>query len=478
LKHLHSRLAVIILVLFAGLLQTGCKENVLINSKIAPTINVLGVLDTFLPCITHTYYDDSAVTSVNIGGIPIYQGVGAFTDPFFGTMTGATYFQVVPQDNSPAVFDGQTIDSAVLILPYSGFTDGDTGNQSLTQTYQAFYLNDPLSLDSTYYSFTSKAIDATYPLSDPTTINIHHLRDSFLLNVFAVNTPALRIKLKLPTLMSHIQPAQSGLVNSSSPFTDFINAFNGLCVRVSDSRQTTTAIPYFRLDGADIYSEAGIVVYYHPTGGSVDSSFVQSYHFDRSYCAHYNNITRSYRQYPVNNLFSSKLGNEQIIALQNLPGATIDIVIPGLTKLPKGIINKAELQLALLPTIPYNPTTILPPEALYPIGVGNGTYPAQINNGLTYNLADYYPLTSTSPLSILDGTVHKMIRGGNTLVDVFTINIPREVMASIKANNDTIHLHINGSQDFYGAFHMVAGGGAYADTNYRPKLFVVYSKLN
>ena len=30
-------------------------------------------------------------------------------------------------------------------------------------------------------------------------------------------------------------------------------------------------------------------------------------------------------------------------------------------------------------------------------------------------------------------------------------------MASIAAKNDTLHYHINGTQDFYGAFHLVAG---------------------
>ena len=51
-------------------------------------------------------------------------------------------------------------------------------------------------------------------------------------------------------------------------------------------------------------------------------------------------------------------------------------------------------------------------------------------------------------------------------------------MASIFAKNDTIHLHINGTEDFYGAFHMVAGGGNYPDSNYRAKIKIVYSKLN
>jgi hypothetical protein len=50
-------------------------------------------------------------------------------------------------------------------------------------------------------------------------------------------------------------------------------------------------------------------------------------------------------------------------------------------------------------------------------------------------------------------------------------------MQAIAMKSDTIHLQINGTSDYYGAFHMVAGGGSYPDSNYRAKFKVVYSQL-
>jgi len=80
---------------------------------------------------------------------------------------------------------------------------------------------------------------------------------------------------------------------------------------------------------------------------------------------------------------------------------------------------------------------------------------------------------------MMDGYMHNL---NGATANTFTVNIPREVMQSIAAKNDTIHLHIAGSSDFYGAYHMVAGGGSYgrngtSDTTYRAKFVVSYSQL-
>ena len=480
MKQLSRILPVLFYVLIAIVINSGCKENTLINSKVSPSNNSAGVYDTFLSCITHTYYDDTVVTSAHYGGIPVYEGLGTYTDPFFGTMIASTYFNVIPSDYS-ALTDS-LIDSAILVLPYSGLTYGDTITQTLTQTYQVFYMLDTIGINSNYYAYSTKPIDVTHPLSDPTTVNIYHLRDSTgtYINVLPQNQAGLRIKLNLSQVLSRLNPAVSILVNSSSPTSDFLHAFNGICVQVADTRQFNTAIPYFRLDGTSTYTEAGILIYYHHAG--LQDTVTTSYFFDIGTCAHFNNVTKSYSHSPVNNLFQSTQANDQVIALQNKPGATLDIIVPGITSLLRagGVINKAELQLTLLPgngnyINAAGGSVLLAPERISPTGVANSTYPTGVGNGLLYNIADMYPLYSSTPMNVIDGTLHNPYIG--TTLAKFTVDIPREVMASMAAKNDTIHLHLDGTLDFYGAFHMVAGGGSYPDPAYQAKLFVVYSKL-
>lgn len=465
----------------AVIIQSGCRENTLIRSKVLPANDTVGLQTYTLPCITHTYYDPYAITSTDIGGIPIYQGVGVYTDPFFGTMTGATYFNLTTNDYFN-VFTGLTVDSAILFLPYGGFTFGDSTNQSLTQTYQAFYLLDTLGDPNvvTYYANSTKPVDFSDPLSDPTTVNLYNLKDSFGYNLVAVNNPAMRMKLRWPALSKHLIPALNILATSSNPTQDFLNAFNGICVMPANTKQGTGAIPYFRLDGigdGGLYSQANVLIYYHDPAGWVagDTDLIEEYYFAPSICSHFNSITRSYSRYPVNNLLHSSAANDSVIVLQNQPGASLDVVIPGIKSLPVGVINNAQLQIHLLPA--YNADTTLLPERMYPIGIANANYPSGVGAGGQYNLADRYPVTSLTPLAYMDGFYHPLTVNGVSQ-RAYTINLPREVLNSIAAKNDTIHLHISGTQDYYGAFQMVAGGGTYADSNYRPKLIVVYSKLN
>jgi hypothetical protein len=466
------------MLIAAAAMFSGCRENTIINSKVSPSNNADSVYALTLSCITHTYYDDSVITSTNIGA-PIYEAVGGMVDPYFGTMTGATYFQVIPSTFDTSIYTGETIDSAVLVLPYSGFTYGSTATDSMA-TYQVFYMADSIGFYNNYYAFSTKAIDANFPLSAPATLNIAHLDDSIL--VTGINHSGLRIKLNLPVVMNHIIPALTA-VSATGNAQDFINLFNGICVRTADSRVFHSAMPYFELDGTDAYSEAGILVYYHPTGTAVDSDNIEAYYFNTGICAHFNNVTKSYAHYPINNLLHSTQANDNVIALQNQPGASIDIVIPGIKSIPNGIISKAEIQFSLLPA--YTDTALfMYPERISPLGVASATYHplGTTYSGELYSVYDVYPTGYTSPLTVLDGYMHVLpYLGASPSTNTFTIDIPREVLASMSAKNDTLHYHINGTQDYYGAFHMVAGGGTYGigtpDSIYKAKVIIVYSKL-
>ena len=419
-----------------------------------------------LACVTHTYFDDTVITSLNLGGISIYQAVGNMLDPYFGITTAATYFQVVPVSPGlgfyfPAPYQ---IDSAVLIMPYSGFTYGDSANTTLTQSYQVFEMTDTLGYYSNYFSYSTKPTGQA--LSNVVTVNLHNLQDS--VSVLGVmQHPHMRIRLN-NTFLHYIDSTAD--VKATDP-TTFMNTFPGFCVRVADTRQTTTALPYFELDGADAYSQAGVVVYYHTAGAVVPDTLLATYPFNTGYCAHFNSIKRSYGRYPVSNLYNSHSANDSIIALQNQPGAGIDLVVQNIIdSLPKNIvINKAEVQISLLPQ-GHTDTVFFAPQILYPLGISSSG---------AYTVADRYPTTSITPLALLDGYPHNFTYNtGSTNIITYTVNIPRELQASISAGQNTLHLHLNGSQNFYAAYRMLAAGGNYSDPHYRAKLFVVYSKLS
>jgi hypothetical protein len=475
LKYSFLNRPVFVLIAVTAIFFGSCRENTLINSSISPSNSAIGVFDTSLGCITHTFFDDSIITSANFDGtgLSVYQALGKMTDPLFGEMTASIFMQVTPVNFTNAMYTGATIDSVFLVLPYSGFTFGDSTNTTLTQTYQAFYMQDTMSNLAPYYSYSSKSVDESNPLSDPTTVNLYHLKDS--LNIDSFNrAPALRIQLKKDAFMTLLNNALSGIASSSTPVTDFNNAFKGVCIRPTSSSPLVGAMPFVRLNGSEKYSQAGIIVYYRNSSG-VDTN--ESYYYSTSASAHINNVKKNYGSYPINALYTSTQANDSIAGVQYLPGAAIDLKIPGIKSLPKGIINKAEIQLSVLSN--YNSTLFTQPARFYVMGVANATYPTGIGYNVQYEVADRYPISSTSSFAVIDGYPHDLTRNGQT-VSTYTLDIPREVMASYAKGNDTLHLRVTGvglAEDLFGTGRVVVGGGNNPNPAYRARLFVVYSAI-
>ncbi len=469
-RNFNSLKGLFTLSVVAMLATSGCRENTLISSKVSPANDTAGVHADTLSCITHTYFDNDVLTSVNIGGLDINQAVGNVTDSFFGTMTGSTFFNIIPQSYINGIDTGMYVDSLFLTLPYSGFTYGDTTSTSLTQTYQVFYIGDTLGYNTFYYPFSDKPLEI--PVSDPVTVNLSHLKDSVTVNGRNYH-PGLHIKLSKSAILSKLSTALKNSFSATDKNGTFVSTFKGLCVRPADTRTFTKAMPYFRLNGTGAYTEAGIMMHYHNYAGVKDS--FEFYHAQAA-CSHFNAVTKNYGRFPVANFFNSTQASDSLVALSNQPGASIDVKVYGVTtKIPKNVvINKATLQISLISYL--NNSSFFVPDQVFPVGIGNGTYPVGIDAGKEYPVEDRLPLTSLSPYGVLDGKSHT-ITYGNTNITTYTIGLPREVIASIAAKNDTLHLHVHGTQIYYGAYRMIAAGGNYPDIRYKTKLIVVHSSL-
>ena len=465
--------AAFVLTIMIAILGSGCKENTLIDARVDPNHNNGLTYAMTFGTLTQTVEDDSVSTSLSIGGIAMYVAAGTIArsaDPYFGQTTAIPYFQVVP-GSLGFNFSGYIVDSAVLILPFSssnpatGFIWGDTTDPSATQRFTV-YRSDSLFATSTDF-YPSTPIMATSAISDPVTVNINALRDS--VNVDGgMQAPHLRIPLN-STFINYIT---QGAASNFASYSSFLNYFRGLYV-LPDTTSLGKALPYFRLDesGAGTsYSKAGIIFYYRNTQGTTDTTF--NFYFNSSYCSHFNHFNRDKQG------VTPLSGN--VVQLQNQPGDAIDVKIYGLRKLlitdsithlvKVPIINKAELDISVVGTPNAHQDSLFsPPTLLYAEGIADSP-----TGSFTYFIADRYPITSLSALSILDGYPHY---NASTNQTTYTLNIPREIQNAVIRGSDTVHLRINGTKDYYGAYRLVAGGGNYSDTARQLKLKVVYSKL-
>lgn len=447
----------LVTILLISLVAGGCKENTLISSKIAPSVDNIMVFGDSLPILARTVYDDSVVTSTNFSGLPVYQGIGTVNDPYFGKTNAATFFQIIPSTPN-FKFEGFTVDSAILVLPYAGFTWGDTSGATPTQSMVVYRVSSILEKNATYYPYTQKDIDFSKQYSDVTPVNISRLRDS--VSIWGVNrTPHVRIRLN----QSFINDITTADKTNFEDYPKFLEWFRGLCVMPADTNQNGRAMPYFRLDGTGNYSQANVLFYYHTPGGN--DTLTMTFPFSQQYCVLYNKITRNYTGAPAQAYINTPGYNNDLILLQNQPGAALDIKIPNISKIPQAVINRAELVIS----VAQQDNIFSPPAKLFPMGVRTGDN----GNNYVYYVADRYPLNSISPLSVIDGYAKKVNN-----VTTYKINIPRELQSAINQKRDTLHLRIIGTQDYYGAYRMIAGGNTNSDPNLRIRFNVVLTKLN
>jgi hypothetical protein len=471
-KHLLIQKSLPLLFLLSVLfVLSSCKENTVIRTDIVPAVDNITVFGTdTLTLLTKSVQDDTVITNAYSSSFPVLVGAGNISlDPYFGKTSSSFYFQIrPPQDNYSFDQIKYQIDSAVLILPYSGFAYGDTTNSAGYQTFKAHRMSEKIYFDSIYYAHSpAKNIDPTPFASTsvylPTLIK--SIRDST--KVAGVNRSAhLRMRINNDLMNELINKSGSAVYENTANFIDY---FNGIHITTETGGNT---IPYFRLTGDDNYTKAGILLYYHTknSSGVITDTLITSYPFDpkasQTKTGFYSRVTRDYLGTPAQESFNSSAQTEGTVLIQNLPGAALDLRIPNIKNLPRCIVNKAELIITQIPS---------PLDALYE--APTRIYPQVIDEyGKRENIADRQPLTSNSALYFIDGNVRSAVVNGK-VVNQYVVNFPRELQNAIVEQRKELRLRINGTQTFIGAFRLTAGGSNYSQPAYRMKLNVVYTKL-
>jgi hypothetical protein len=273
-----------------------------------------------------------------------------------------------------------------------------------------------------------------------------------------MRAPHLRIKLDNNWVKNSFIPALA----FDDSFSKFTAQFPGLCI-MADSASPQGALPYFRLNGgSDVYGSAALLAYVNGSDTAVQFPYLENY------AGHFNRITRNYASFSIASLFGGSSA-QPMVAMQNGPGASIDVQLPYLKAMVKNlpsnaIINKAEITFVQVPTI--SDDKFFGPLRLYPQGV-NAT-------GGVYTIADRYPVNDAS-LNFIDGTPSTITRNGTSLT-AYRINIPREIQQAIVAGVNSLHLRIGGTINFPAAYRIVLGGKGNGTALYRPTLNIIYSK--
>ncbi|WP_276133556.1 DUF4270 family protein [Polluticoccus soli] len=443
-------------LLAATMFEVGCKEDTIINANVSPTLGPIAVdsiPDTFT-VYTKTVLIDTVVTSLTPSNQVVVHGLGTVNDPYFGRTNAGVYVQVLPErGNFTFSANNPTVTEAYVVLPFSGFAWGDTTD---IQDYNVYRITDNLTTDETYYSNTNKNYDPT-PVGSITGVNVDKLTDS--VSVLGGNkAPHLRIKLT-----DAFKNELVSLAASSNDAAAFLSAMKGLYIASADTTKGR-AIPYFMLNNSTDYRRAAIQFFYYENGNTADTK-TAFFNFTTG-CAHYNRVTRNYSN-TLKSAFASTAQSDEVVYLQNLPGATLDIRFPTLKNLPQIVVNRAELVITQI-SAPGDPEAdkFWAPLLLDATGVDA--------SGNKYVPLDKQPLTDAGALAFIDGGKKTVTLPGGITVNQYSLNIPREVQRAIVNKSDALHLQLNGVQRFFGAYRLIAGGNP---SQFKVSLHITYSKL-
>jgi hypothetical protein len=448
-----------------------CKENTVVRKDIVPEVDNITVFGNDTTTIlAKTVKDDSVKTSLFYTGFTTYLGAGNINnDPVFGKSNSEFYFQIKPNiDNYNIDQATYQIDSAILILPYSGFTYGDTLSTTPIR-FEAFRITESFSSTDTFYAHSPAKSIASMPfaVTEITPKKIHStLTDSVKIGN-AYKKPHIRLKIS-DDLLNDFKNNLGG--NNFANAKNFKDYFNGICIKTSG---TSDAIPYFRLNGDNEYSRMNILFYYHTKNASgaitdtlTGSLFANPGGTGDQKTAFFTRFTRNYAGTPVLSSLESSSSNQSNLYVQNLPGVGIEITIPNLNDYPTCIVNKAELVINVIESPFDNKFSRV--DRLYPEFIDD--------MGIRRPISDRLPLNDSRPLILIDG-YPRIVNVNGSLVYQYVLNLPREFQNAINNKQSHIKLRLNGTQSFIGANRTVLAGSNYTIPAMRMKLNLVYTKL-
>jgi hypothetical protein len=307
------------------------KENVIgentINSN--ELLSSAG-LDTF-SLTTYTIVEDSVITDNPAFGI-----LGSYNDPEFGTVSSEIYTQFRLSGLNPNFgTDPIVVDSFVLGLEYVGLY-GKTG----TQTFEVYEINDAddMSVDSTYYSFTTFGTDPTNLLMPG--MEVIDL-DPDNITVIEDDTVESQIRIHIDTNLA--RNIINEAINNPTTFEtndNFLQYFKGLHIKTNNGLQMPGdgGLGYFNLGDAN----SKLSIYYTQNGDSKAYDLLIN-----SECADFNHVVVDNAMTNVEAVINdSTLGQYEFYAQSFNSRAVVQI--PGLDNIPaNSVVHKATLELPI-----------------------------------------------------------------------------------------------------------------------------------
>jgi hypothetical protein len=454
-----------VIAVFAGVISflSSCKENTILPPDLVPVIDNINTFqaDSF-SLITHNIYQDSLLTGGSLNGISVsknanlYHALGTInSNADFGFTHASFHVEVLPpSSNYTHKGFNPVFDSIVLTIPFKG-TFGDTINGP-EQYLLAYRSLKSFSKDSAQYEFTKDSFDISQPIGSYT----------IDFNKFKKDSSNKTIRIKLASWVADSLKAQMDSLNvggATSSYTKFLAWWKGFYI-TSISAQGST-LGYFNTYGTRM------LVYYRyskdVTNTDIDTT-MDVFGFDPTYCNRFNSIERRYKNSKSNQyLYTGSMNGDSTLFIQNLPGLATEIKFPHLANFSNVLVNKAEL----------NVYSTIPMSAMLDTSI-YGLVPRfqifRVENGLDKIIGEYASFGS----GFIDAKRRTVTINGQKYLS-YKILLTQTMQKLISQKDTSLRLKLMGLTDVYpGAYGTMLKGSSSAMDSLRPKLYMIYTKIN
>ncbi|MEZ4938802.1 MAG: DUF4270 family protein [Crocinitomicaceae bacterium] len=314
--------------------------------------NALGLntVDTF-EIRTYCELQDSVNSSNKTANL-----LGSYQDPKFGTVDYATVTQILLSSNNPNFGDVGLIhiDSVVLALKYISVGGVNKYGEDGAQTFEVYELDEDLSLDSTYYTFSQVLTKPTNLVEAGSgTITPQPYLDA----IVGEDTlePQLRIRLDTNLGWQLINAQANGDLLDNTTFKSF---FKGLQIKVNNGIQSNNEGAIYYFDLTDLSSK--LTIYYKEDTIAKTFDFtIDSDNAARFTQANFD-ISGTYLDQVLNDTLSGEY--EFYYQANHIWGAIEFPDLLGIKNNQGLIVNKAEL---IIPTQFYPADELFAPQTMF-----------------------------------------------------------------------------------------------------------------
>ncbi|MBL7767082.1 MAG: DUF4270 family protein [Chitinophagaceae bacterium] len=444
---------------------SSCKENTILPPDLVPPIDNINTFGDTIEVISNNFLQDSLLTGGIRNGVRVSNSPSFFhalgtiaNDQYMGRTWASIHVEVLPPTPGYTFKSGtnRVIDSIVLSIPYKN-AYGDTVSVSSTQNFKLYRSLKAFSRDSSQYDFTTDVPDYGNLLAQKS-VNFSTMKYDSVLIGGKKQEPQLRFQLASwfkDSLEAQVALGSSG---SLADYTKFLAWWNGFYIE--GDTLNGNALGYF-----DTYRTRMSIYYrYDNTSGQPDTT-VDVFSFDPTNCNRFNHITRNYTGKPAAAYINSTaVGGDSILFLQNEPGLSGFIRLPGLHNRENVIVNKAELSFVAVSWTDTLLAGLIPRLQMFKSDTaGNDSV-----------LEDY----NVFGTGIVDGRRYALTVGGVTYTQ-YKFIITHSVQKIISQKDSTFRLKVMGLNIGYpAAFRSIVGGSANVNPFFRPKLYLVYTKID